>query len=124
MYERNLRRHMQDIHSIKQEDRKPIKKEPGVQTFQCDQCPYKTTYKGNFREHRESVHQIGEKLKCEQCPYESYRRGCLKRHTQAVHDKVKKHNCEACDTSFFEKAILRKHIMRVHEKVKRHLCEH
>ena len=60
----------------------------------CDQCSFKTAYKGNLRSHIKTVHdrvkrnQEATDLACDQCSFTTLYRGNLKNHIKVVHEKI------------------------------------
>ena len=56
--------------------------------FDCKQCDYKATKKGNLLSHIKSIHE-GLKFPCEQCDYKATRKGNLLKHVKLIHEGIK-----------------------------------
>ena len=57
LYWGNFKRHLQDSHSIKQEEMikeasRAVTENPSIQSLKCDQCPYNTSKNSSFIKHR------------------------------------------------------------------------
>ena len=62
--------------------------------YSCDQCDYKTTWKGSLKRHIDAIH--GDvRYTCNQCDYKATQKGNLKRHIDSVHGDVI-YTCDQC----------------------------
>ena len=68
--------------------------------FCCDQCDFKSKWKGSVKKHIDSVH-IDMRYSCDQCDYKAAQKGTLDRHIDSVHgDVCHWHICDQCGNSF------------------------
>ena len=54
------------------------------QKFECPECEYQFTQKGNLATHTKSVH-MGQKFQCPECEYQATWKGSLVRHQKSLH---------------------------------------
>jgi uncharacterized Zn-finger protein len=104
-----LRRHMDGVHF-------------GVK-FDCLECDYKATTKGNLTQHINTVHREIRKYECDRCESSFTQSGNLATHIQSVHNKIR-FGCtvEGCDKSYSQKRYLTNHIKSFHEG-QEHRCD-
>jgi uncharacterized Zn-finger protein len=62
------------------------------QKFQCPECDYQATRKGDLVTHRRSVH-MGQKFSCPECDYQSTQKSSLVAHKKSMH-MSQKFQCE------------------------------
>lgn len=56
--------------------------------FQCDQCNYAATKRGNLNAHINAIHEQIKNFSCDQCEYASARRQDLAKHVGGVHSNI------------------------------------
>ena len=86
-------------------------------TFQCKSCDYKTTRKGNMRNHKR-VHSSNSLFKCpsEGCMFKTKRKGHMQTHDEAKH-KGLRFDCNLCDYQTAYRKDLGKHIEKKNTQV-------
>ena len=79
--------------------------------FECEQCTYKASQKGNLKVHVQVKHcQL--KVKCTVCR-EIVRNGYLKEHLESNHLGMK-YSCHECELEARSKQQLRRHVEKKH----------
>jgi KRAB domain-containing zinc finger protein len=91
--------------------------------FDCPECDYKATEKGNLSRHIDIVHRGIHKFKCDHCERSFTQSSGLAKHIQSVHNKI----CfvcsvDGCDKSYTRKQRLTNHIKSFHEG-QEHRCD-
>jgi hypothetical protein len=72
--------------------------------FDCLECDFKATQKGNLIQHVNSVHRGIRKFKCGQCESSFTTSSHLATHVQSVHNKIRfVCTVEGCDKSYSRK---------------------
>ena len=98
--------------------------------FECDQCEYKASQKGNLKMHIQFKHE-GLAFSCDQCNYTSKLKGAIKRHKlKNIHiqsqQPSKEYKCNQCDFSSARRQRpgreLRNHMKSKHFNCDR--CDH
>ena len=56
--------------------------------FCCDQCDFKSQWKGNLKKHIDSIHG-NVSYTCDLCDYKTKRKRNIKRHKDSVHGDVR-----------------------------------
>ena len=84
-------------------------------TLMCDQCPYKTSHKGNFLQHMQ-VHNDTRNYLCKECPYKSKTKDTLKDHIKSVHENIRDLVCDECGYTTSRPCTLSEHKQTVHNR--------
>ena len=80
--------------------------------FQCQQCDYKTAYKGNLDKHVESKHE-SISYPFQQCDYQATRSVHLQAHIQYKHEGIR-YPCQQCDYQATTASSLTRHMKLKH----------
>ena len=80
--------------------------------YQCNQCDYRATGRGNLQRHIQSKHF---KFSCNQCIYQATEMNHLQTHIKSQHEGVK-YPCNQCDYRAKTREILRSHISAKHSE--------
>ena len=56
-----------------------------IKDFECNQCSYTTSHKGNLEQHVKGVHNKIKDFKCDQCNNTTSGKENLKQHIKDVH---------------------------------------
>ena len=82
------------------------------QKFQCPECEFNATTKGDVASHQKSVH-MGPKFQCPECEYNASTKGSLVAHQKSVH-MGQKFQCLECDYKVTQKSVLATHKKSLH----------
>lgn len=93
-----------------------------IKMFQCDECEYKTSLKGNLGRHVKAVHDRIKDIECGHCDRMFSDKGTLNQHIKEVHSKIQDFNCDQCPKMFTRKGHLKLHIKQVHSKIQDFNC--
>ena len=100
-----LRKHTKEVHMK-------------IKNHVCEDYDYASLRKAMVKKHRESVHNMGDKMyKCVDCEYAAFQKVHLMKHRGTRHDiGEKKFLCKQCPFKSYSKGPLKTHIKNVHLK--------
>ena len=88
--------------------------------FECENCHYKTSHLGHFKQHKSSVN-VGVRYSCDICGYKTSKLSNLKQHKESIHESVI-YSCDSCDYKSKHPSNLKIHKASMHEGV-RYSCD-
>ena len=86
----------------------------GKKPFNCKNCDYRSSQKGELNKHVPIIHEGMKSFKCKMCGY------CF---SQRVHEGQKPFKCKNCDYRSSQKGELNKHVSTMHKGIKSFKCK-
>ena len=120
--EQTFQRHLSTVHTVTAKKYETVhegnkNQKVGGITYQCNQCPYTTVHKDNFRRHTERVYE-GQKgnFEWQFCGKILSDKSSLQRHLGTIHSEY--YNCDICDNIFVDRNSLKVHVEQKHPETK------
>lgn len=93
------------------------------ESFNCDECDYKSNSNEHFNQHLREVHNRGELFECEDCEYKVGRKRSFNAHMWMAHQKGNCHRCQHCGFASPHLNHFNTHMRTVHGEREQFQCE-
>ena len=81
--------------------------------FTCDICNASYSLRMSLSNHKRLKHGDTKKFNCQQCEYVTSKKGNYEQHIRSIHEKIRE-ICLYCGKSFSDKPNLNKHVRKSH----------